>query len=141
MDRKIISLISDQLLDPASGGDSDNSSDSKLHCKFVLITSSDCIYLVFGLLSRYKYHADLVDGFCRSKAISCSWVKQPDFVEINDPSMSVQGGGYLDIDRHHRVAIFDGISRAYGNFSTDALDKLLQADPFFAAYHYKVAPR
>lgn len=139
MDRKIISLVPEQLLSVNPDGDSDSSAGGKLHCKFVLISSSDCLYLVFGLLSRYKYHADIVDGFCRSKAIPFCWVKQPDLVEIRDPSTTVQGGGYLDIDRCNRVVVFDGISRAYGNFSTDALNRLLQADPFFSGYQQRVA--
>ncbi len=123
------------------GGEDDlapNSQDGRLACKFLLVSSDDCLYLLFGPLAEYPYHAALLDRFCKEQQIASSWIKRPDLLEIFDGGCEVRGGGYLELDRVLRTACVSGQSTAYGGFRQPEINRILRGHPFFSEFTWTV---
>ncbi len=115
-----------------------NSRDSSLACKFLLVSSDDCLYLLFGPLSEFPYHAGLLDRFCKEQQIASSWVKRPDLLEVFDESCEVRGGGYLELDRVQRTVCVSEQSKAYGGFRQADLNRILSGHPMFSEFTWTV---
>ena len=119
---------------------SENCSDNgRLACKFVLIQRPEEMVVVVGLVSEYPYHATLVQRFCDINGIPSGWVKKPDLAEIYDPSVRIQGGGYIMIDRSKRQMKLYGRSTAYGAFDPEKLIRIVELDPFFTEFRVEIA--
>ncbi len=99
---------------------------SDFNCKFILITDSDTLWLVFGSLSTYRYHAQLVQRFCVINDIGCSWVKKPDLVEVLDDDIEIKGGGFIKYDKEKQLLEFIGHSTAYGKFNKVHLEEFIE---------------
>ena len=89
---------------------------SDFTCKFILITTSDTLWLVFGSLSTYRYHAQLVHRFCVNNEVSYDWVKKDDLLEILDNDIEIKGGGIIAFERDKMQLRFSSHSTAYGKF-------------------------
>lgn len=100
--------------------------------KFVLIQSSDATYLILGPVSQFRYHANLVDRFCRQNQIASAWVRKPDLVEVLEPGVRVLGGGHAKVDSTGRSIRFYGRSNAYGPFDRPLVKKMIRDHPLFA---------
>lgn len=107
-------------------------------CKFILIEYRDIVQMVFGDVSAYKYHANLLHEFCVRNGIASSWVHKPDLLEPLDSSIDVLGGGFLELDRAAKVAIFSGASKAYGACRWHQLETILTASPVFAGMAIRI---
>ena len=59
--------------------------------KFVIIDTADTRYLVLGPVSKYRYHAGIVNRFCELRGVACHTVKKPALVEILDKAVTVRG--------------------------------------------------
>jgi len=123
------------------GGEDDsapNSQNGSLACKFLLVSSDDCLYLLFGPLAEFPYHAGLLDRFCKEQQIASSWVKRPDLLEIFDENCEVRGGGYLEFDQVLRTVCVSGQSTAYGGFRQREINRILSGHPMFSEFTWTV---
>ena len=123
------------------GGEDDlapNSQDGRLACKFLVVSNDDCLYLLFGPLSEFPYHAGLLDRFCKEQQMASSWVKRPDLLEVLDESCEVCGGGYLELDRAQRTVCVSGQSKAYGGFRQPEINRILSGHPMFSELTWTV---
>ena len=107
-------------------------------CKFVLVMAERTVWLVFGPLRKYHYHAHLVEGLCNRLGLSSVWVKKPDVVNILDEKVEIMGGGILIFDSQKNSIEFSGVSRAYGEFNRNALQRLLEKHSLFEKISAKV---
>jgi hypothetical protein len=117
-----------------SSSDNQHNEKTPRHCKFILVEREDLIGLVFGDITTYNYHANLVDEYCSTRGIAASWVAKPDLLLVLDPDVAIRGGGYLNLDQAARKAEFSGGSKSYGVFRLRELEKILQIHPFFENY-------
>lgn len=122
------------LIDPADIETVRRIKGAKLACKFVVIEQGGVLHLVFGLVTEYPYHANLIDRFCEDSEIATGWIKKPDLVEVYDDSVSIRGGGYIDFDPHKNIARFSGYSTAYGSYDLSDVRLVTDSDEFFAGY-------
>jgi hypothetical protein len=109
-------------------------SDKEETCKFVLISSDDQMSLVFGPVADYPYHANLVHRYCELRNVPAMWAREPDLVEICEPSYEIAGGGYMKLNRTKNTAKFGGFSTAYGRFRDADLNRILSEDPYFGQF-------
>lgn len=100
-------------------------------CKFVLVTNQKTIWLVFGPISKYRYHAHLVEGLCNHLGLASVWVKKPDLVNIPDKDVEIMGGGIMNFELKKNLITFGGISRAYGKYDLRELQNLLKSHSLF----------
>lgn len=132
MDVEVVSLGNDGLLSP------DRAGGETVSCKFILIAQDGKLYLVFGAVAVYPYHANLVGQFCQDKAITHDWVKRPDVVRIQDASYRILGGGHLEIDAARRKIKFSGSSKAYGYFRVEDVRLAASQSPLFAEFSVQI---
>lgn len=132
-------IILNLLKSKISAGKTGGASQEKIVCKFVLIRRDDELYLVFGLVSEYPYHANLVELFCNRFDIPSSWAKKPDMMEVFDENCTVNGGGWLEIDRASSRIRFYSRSTAYGRFSRPELNQVLTDQRLFSDYQVTVS--
>jgi hypothetical protein len=123
------------LIDPGSVQAPSQKKDGKLSCKFVVIERDEILHLVLGLVSDFPYHANLVDRFCTANEIPSCWVKKPDLVEVYDNSVSIRGGGYLEITPHKNTVSFSGYSTAYGRYEPADVRLVAETHDFFSDCH------
>jgi hypothetical protein len=95
--------------------------DFDLSCKFVLIQNVNEVWMVFGALSVYRYHANLAAKFCDLNDISYHWVKKPDLIEIHDSDFKIKGGGLIRLLVESKRLEFGGYSTAYGKYDLTLL--------------------
>lgn len=81
------------------------------------------MWLVFGPLSKYRYHAQLVHKCCVINDIGYSWVKKPDLIEVLDNEIEIKGGGMIKFDKNKQILEFGGHSTAYGKFDKVLLEE------------------
>jgi hypothetical protein len=118
MNYRVISLTPDHF-------DSARKNSRPVTCKFVLLALRDESAFVYGPVSRFAYHAALVDRFCAERGIPASWERQPDLVTVLDKQVQVRGGGWLRFDwSAGRVEIY-GSSKAYGTYDDSLLRQIL----------------
>ena len=118
----------------AAAGRETSKGEARRSCKFVLIEMNDRMHLVFGDISSYRYHANLVDEFCRQRNVAAYWVKTPDLLLVLDPAVVVRGGGHLDLKPDEHKAKFSGSSKSYGGFRLAHLERTLQGDSPLASF-------
>jgi len=107
---------------------------SKLVCKFVYIAGPSGDMLVYGPVSIYPYHAELVSRFCDQRGIPSAWVKKPDLCEILAPGFAVKGGGWLEISRLQSVLSIYGTSTAYGKYERPLITGAIGSDSVLADF-------
>lgn len=112
--------------------------EATLDCKFVLLVHASCLYFVVGLLSDYRYHANLLERYCDEQSIPTAWRLKPDLLEVIDPEVRILGGGHLQIDLDRRRMKFHGVSKAYGVFHARDLAELVKTDSFFHRYSLSI---
>jgi hypothetical protein len=108
--------------------------DDAVRCKFVIIAGPEASSLVFGPLSRYSYHADLVEKFCADRLVKTKRVGKGDVVEILDPALSILGGGYLTWSRGAQSLRIGGSSKAYGPCNLAGLQAILDSSSTFTGF-------
>lgn len=131
---EVVGYLSD-LPDILTGATSANAID----CKFVLIANAQRVWLVYGPLSDYPYHADLVSRFCREQSIGTHWKRRPDQLHIVDRQYGLHGGGFLTISPVARTVTCTGLSKSYGPFSAPILGQLLVSQQHFAPFTCRLA--
>ena len=119
---------------PLVPGQIPHGSHTKLHGKFVQILNQNVYYFILGPLSKFPYHANLVDRFCTDRQIASGWVRRPDLVGIYDIQTSVRGGGQIMIDLVDRLIRMSGKSTAYGRYHPDELSVLVENSDFFNGF-------
>jgi len=112
--------------------DAGEAHDKPLVCKMMIIAIAGTAHLVFGPVSEFGYHADLVDRFCSQRDIAAAWVRKPDIVEILQQDVQIRGGGWMKIDRSKSLIEIYGRSTAYGRFDKKLLKLLVDREPFFS---------
>lgn len=115
-----------------------SSADATVACKFILLARDSHYMLVFGALSDYPYHADLLEKFCQEHQIARHWIKHPDQLLLDDPHYRMLGGGYLDLENGGRKARISGSSKAYGFFDSEAVQWVTRSAQFFADFAVRV---
>jgi hypothetical protein len=104
------------------------------HGKFVLVADDRRIWLVYGSLASFPYHAHLVGRFCEDKMLACGWVRPRDHVEIYDPNFRIHGGGQILIDSKKKLVRFAGTSKAYGTYDESRLRQVVEAGGCFDGF-------
>lgn len=94
-------------------------------CKFIVIKNHTDINLVFGMLSRFAYHANLLNKFCDENQIPSGWNRKPDLYLILDRQYKISGG-YLEIDNQNKLIKVFGYSTAYGKYITEEVSVILK---------------
>ena len=100
-------------------------------CKFVLIKNQKTVWLVFGPIDKYRYHAHLVEGLCNRLGLASVWFKKPDLVNILDKDVEIMGGGGMNFDSNENLIKFGGTSRAYGKYNRSELQNILKSHSLF----------
>lgn len=108
--------------------------DEPERCKFVIAGNVDRLIMVVGHVSRYKYHANLLEKFCDIEQIACFWTKRPDQLQIVEDGWSIRGGGWLTKDIAMQQIKLFGTSRAYGRYDEDELALLISETGFFIGF-------
>ena len=103
-----------------------------------MVKAENTVWLVFGPLAKYHYHAHLVEGLCNRLGLSSVWVKKPDVVNILDEKVEIMGGGILSFDLDKYSIEFSGVSRAYGEFNRNALQSLVEKHGLFEKISAKI---
>ena len=111
------------LIDEPTG---DMANLTNVVCKFVLVRWKDCIFLVIGPVAQFPYHANLLEKFCDSNQLPCSWASRPTLLEVYDQALQVRGGGWAEVQPKLKKIIFKGRSTAYGKFVRDDLQAVLE---------------
>lgn len=101
------------------------------HRKFILVTVHGRTFFVHGPLEQYRYHAQLLYGFCIEKNLAVTWTHQPDLAEVFESGVRTAGGGWMKKDIKDRQLTLYGYSTAYGRFDRGLLQEMLGAEPFF----------
>jgi hypothetical protein len=128
---RIVDLIESEQSDkPDLKGD--------ITCKFLLVQSPDEAVLIYGTVSNYPYHAQLVERFCADEKIPSGWIKKPDLIEIYDTSIEIAGGGWMKINKDKKRLRFSGESSAYGNFKQSLLRDIINAGDDFTNWQIKI---
>jgi hypothetical protein len=109
-------------------------SEEKLTCKFILIADNLQVCFVFGPVTDFPYHANLVERFCIKQGIPSGWVHKPDLHEIYDADYRIKGGGMMQINQSEKTLKIFGASTAYGRYDRHSLDYLVAHHPFFTGY-------
>ncbi|MBN1212991.1 MAG: hypothetical protein JXA92_10470 [candidate division Zixibacteria bacterium] len=118
--------------------DDGDESGATLRNKFVIMTHRDIAALVMGPVTRYPYHAALLERYCIDNKIPASWAHKPDLLEIFDREVQLKGGGLLDIYPQDKILKIYGFSSAYGPYSSDYLKKFINGHPFFTPFSVRV---
>ncbi|MCB2231431.1 hypothetical protein KQH82_12005 [bacterium] len=118
-------------------GSPQNSSGGKIVCKFIIVEWSAELSLVFGPVRAFEYHAWLLERFCRERQIAAGWVKKPDLVEVYDRSVTLHGGGWMELDFGEKQAEIYGSSTAYGPYRADLARAIIADHPHFARFRVK----
>ena len=100
-------------------------------CKFVLVQNQKTTWLVFGPISKYHYHAHLIEGLCNHLGLASVWVMKPDLVNILDKDVEIMGGGIMNFDMNENLIKFGGSSRAYGEYNRRELQNFLKSHSLF----------
>lgn len=108
--------------------------DQPQKCKFVVVGNSERLILVVGPVSRYKYHANLLEKLCDLEQMACFWATRPDQLQLAEVDWSVRGGGWLIIDIVERRIELSGSSRAYGRYHDDDIQQLISKTGFFIGF-------
>lgn len=103
----------------------EETSEPRTTCKFMLVKSDDEVIFLFGRLSRFPYHASLLAWFAQSRKLAGFWEHKPDLYEIVDSNYEPSGGGYVIFDWKRSKAEFSGASTAYGKFDPNLLKEVL----------------
>jgi len=90
--------------------------------KFVQIRSERAEYIVLCPKELARYHANIVERFCREKSgIKGRYNPRRDNYVLESPGWEVAGGGIWEVDEERKMFYFSGISLAYGRFDPDGL--------------------
>ena len=108
--------------------------DKVLKCKYLMVGSRQRVFFIFGPVSNYRYHANLLNEFCRVRQIPSSWISKPDVVEVYDEEYQVLGGGYLDLNPSQKEIKVYGHSSAYGQPQPGILSQVISSPSFFSNY-------
>ena len=128
---------SDSVVNLASNGRidfADHVRSGRLTWKFVVIKTAHQTVLVIGPVKLYRYHSNLVDGFCRMQDIPAAWAGKANRVEVYDRSVKVLGGGHFNVEPESRRIRFYGQSTTYGPFDAKTVSTILGQGGFFAGY-------
>ena len=102
--------------------------------KFVVIKRGRHMHLVLGPVSLFRYHANLVDGFCHRYEIPASKARGTQRVEIYDRSVRVLGGGQISVNPESKSVRFHGLSTAYGPYDRDTISSILKRGSIFPGH-------
>jgi hypothetical protein len=108
--------------------------DFNFNCKFSLIKGPAEIYLIFGPLKVYRYHAQLIYKFCSIYDLACSWIKKLDLVEMHENEFKIKGGGIMTLDSTRKVIEFKGGSTSYGKFDQSLVKEFAQNNQQFNGF-------
>ena len=67
----------------------DSSHPIKILCKFVILNYRERLVLLWGPVTHYPYHANLIEKFCQDNEIPCQWASKPTMLELIPCSGSV----------------------------------------------------
>lgn len=118
---------------------SDSGGNGRRVCKFIIVEHEDRVRIVFGDLSAYKYHADLLHAYCEQHGIPSDWVHKPDLLEPLNSALDILGGGYLELNVSANTATFSGASKAYGPYHHHQLEAILANSPLFARMQIRIS--
>ena len=113
---------------------------TKLECKFVLLTKDNECFLIFGPLHTYNYHAQLLEKFCVDRHINSKWQRHPDTYKIKDSSIKINGGGWLQFDFFQKTLTALGMSTAYGRFDQQIFEQIAKKEIIFKDFTINVKP-
>ncbi|HEX9749935.1 MAG TPA: hypothetical protein VGB22_01410 [candidate division Zixibacteria bacterium] len=116
-----------------SGGAADSTG------KFVHIIGPDDEYLVFAPGAFAKYHANIVERFCREhRDLSCTFNAAHDDAALDTIGWRVNGGGRYQLDGRRRTLTLWDASRAYGIFDAARVRALIAETPGWSGYTMRV---
>ncbi|HUV31491.1 MAG TPA: hypothetical protein VMY05_10430 [Acidobacteriota bacterium] len=131
-------LVVIDFSDTAASSTEKDAGHKQVVCKFMLLSVSGLVHLVFGSVKRFAYHADLVDRFCTERGIAAVWMKRPDVMEVFDPEVRLLGGGWMKINRARSEIDIYGRSTAYGRFDDAMIERVTGSDSFFASCRVRI---
>ena len=123
-----------KYFEPADNQDTNKEIVSDIFCKFMIIINDGTAFFVIGDLSKFPYHANIVDRFCSDRDIPATWKRRPDVLEILCRETKLKGGGLIDIDENKKVLKIYGYSTAYGPMNVEFLKGFVVNHSFFSEY-------
>ena len=102
--------------------------------KFVQVRNGDALYIVLSPGELAKYHANIVERFCRDMGIQGSYDSKKEKFTVHDPAWVIIGGGKFAYDTHKKaIKLYDN-SMAYGKFDATGMKDMLGALPELSGY-------
>jgi len=112
--------------------------DERTVCKFMLVRRDGLIDLICGPVKEYRYHAMLLDRYCRDNEIPADWAKRNELLEVYDSELEILGGGWIEIKPAEAGVRFFGASTAYGGFDRTRLAAVLDGQPVFDRFEVEI---
>lgn len=130
--------VSTRVVNLTAEDGQDAKNPAKAIGKFILLHHNQKLVFVFGPLSQFSYHAQLLERFCNQEKIPSWWEKRPDELDYDHRQIELKGGGWLEIDNAERSLKIFGESKAYGEFDRSDLNYILATDRFFEGFSLQV---
>lgn len=111
---------------------------SKAIGKFILLRHNRRLVFIFGPLSQFSYHAQLLERFCKLEKVPSWWEKRPDQLDYDHRQIEIRGGGWLELDESVRTLKIFGESKAYGEFERSDLNYILANDRYFEGFTLQI---
>lgn len=107
-------------------------SATRLEGKFLQIRWRGGEHLLFAPTSLYRYHNQMLGRFVTDLGIAHHWAGD-ERLEIDDPELTIDGGGRFRIDDVRReLSVWDN-SQAYGRFDAERVIRQIAA----ADHHWR----
>ena len=92
------------------------------------------LYCILSPKEFSKYHANIVERFCRDKGIEGRYDSRREKFIIDDQAWVIVGGGKFERDSNKKtIKLYDN-SMAYGKFDPTGLKEMLGTLPDFSGY-------
>ena len=105
-----------------------------IRCKFIIVSTDNSLSFIYGQLSEFPYHADILKKYCDENDIPSHWERKPDLFHILDNRCRINGGGWLEINFKNKILDVYGYSTAYGKYKEDDLTMILENNGEFEAF-------
>jgi hypothetical protein len=106
--------------------------------KFVQVRNGNVLYLVLSPKAFTKYHANIIEQFCRDKGIEGSYDGKREKFTITDREWQIVGGGKFERDTNKKAIKLYDDSMAYGKFNRAGLKEFLGALTEFSDYSLSI---
>ncbi len=110
-------------------------------CKFVILShSTGTQFVLFGPYEQFPFHAHLVAQFCRDRAIPTESKEGGEVFDIIDPSYTISGGGWMEVNPMTKQIRCYGASKAYGKYAEAVIESVRLMNTLWSHYRLQIVP-